>query len=413
MGTKKMNKVKAALIYRMKRNLKLKDHIKIVLMIAQFPVVFVAFIFSLFYQDRKKIWLIGETGNDAKDNGLAFFSYLRNRHPEVKAIYYIKGRTDAAKQVNDMGPTVITNSFRHKVIFLASRYILSTHDGYSIPFWGSNWHEFRSVFGWLVPEQKFVFLSHGVSKDDIVDNANYKRTRFDYYVTATNAECHEMSSEKYEYPEGNIIETGFARYDFLQNGESGKESIVFMPTWRYYLADKNDAEFVKSDYFKKIYAFLHSPRLTHLLQKSNIKFYFFPPHHEIQKRIPLFDLAGTEITPINTESSNFSEVVLKSAMMITDYSSVIFDFAYLYKRTAYFQFDLSAYRSGQYKEGYFKYNRDGFGPICTSEDELISEIEKAIAANFEIEEKYAKRIDRTFTRRDNKNSERLFSVLTK
>lgn len=49
-----MNKIKATLIYRMKRNLKLKDHIKIVLAIAQFPVVFVAFIFSLFYQDRKK-----------------------------------------------------------------------------------------------------------------------------------------------------------------------------------------------------------------------------------------------------------------------------------------------------------------------------------------------------------------------
>lgn len=339
---------------------------------------------------------------------------MRKHHNEINSIYYISQHSHAEEHIEKIGPTVRTNSFRHKVFFMAARYVLSTHDGYSIPFKGVNWREFKIVYSWLVPKMQFVFLSHGVSKDDIVENTNYKRTRFDYFVTTTNEEFKEMSSKKYGYPDGNIVQTGFARYDSLQNEKLKIEvqsSIVFMPTWRYYLADVDDQEFMKSEYFKKLYSLMHSKRLERLLMENNVDFYFFPPHHEIQKRIHLFNLENTIVKSLNTENVDFSTILLKNSMLITDYSSVIFDFAYLYKRSVYYQFDLKQFRQGQYKEGYFKYDRDGFGPICTNEKDLMSEISSAIHDDFKINKKYRKRIDETFTLRDNKNSERLFNIL--
>lgn len=411
-----MNQIKAAAIYYVKRNIKLKDFIKRVLIVLQFPIVLIAFVYSKFSTKNRNLWLIGETGTDAKDNGSAFYSYLIDNHPEINTMYYISGETAVAARIHRMGKSVVTNSFQHKVAFMSAKYILSTHDGYSIPFVGANWHDFKAVYGWLTPRLQFVFLSHGVSKDDESGNANYQRTRFDYFVTSTEDEYQEFSSSRYGYPSGNVIKTGLSRYDVLlanSDGITQKRNIVFMPTWRYYLADVDDEEFTKSRYFKQIYSLLHDSDLNNLISDNQVEFYFFPPHHEIQKRMKLFDLDETKVVPIDTEASVFSDIVLSSSMMITDFSSVIFDFAFLYKRTAYFQFDLEEYRRGQYKQGYFQYARDGFGPICTTKDVLISEIQNAISDDFKIEKKYAKRIDHTFAWRDGKNCERLFNILVK
>ncbi|WP_345753125.1 CDP-glycerol glycerophosphotransferase family protein, partial [Lactiplantibacillus pentosus] len=308
-----MNQIKAAAIYYVKRNIKLKDFIKRVLIVLQFPIVLIAFVYSKFSTKNRNLWLIGETGTDAKDNGSAFYSYLIDNHPEINTMYYISGETAAAARIHRMGKSVVTNSFQHKVAFMSAKYILSTHDGYSIPFVGANWHDFKAIYGWLTPRLQFVFLSHGVSKDDESGNANYQRTRFDYFVTSTEDEYEEFSSSRYGYPSGNVIKTGLSRYDVLlanSDGITQKRNIVFMPTWRYYLADVDDEEFTKSRYFKQIYSLLHDSDLNNLISDNQVAFYFFPPHHEIQKRMKLFDLDETKVVPIDTEASVFSDIVL-------------------------------------------------------------------------------------------------------
>ena len=71
-------------------------------------------------------------------------------------------------------------------------------------------------------------------------------------------------------------------------------------------------------------------------------------------------------------------MIKKSALLITDFSSVFFDFGYMKKPIIYYQFDNELFRSNHYKEGYFSYERDGFGPVATKENDLISYIKKLI-----------------------------------
>ena len=102
---------------------------------------------------------------------------------------------------------------------------------------------------------------------------------------------------------------------------------------------------------------------------------------------------------------------MESAALITDYSSIFFDFAYMNKPLAYYQFDYDKFRSGHYQEGYFSYKRDGFGPVINSAEELMWWIKNVIACSFANEQKYTDRINEFFTLRDTKNCERTYNAI--
>lgn len=401
--------------YKLKRSVKLKDNIKLLLMFLQFPVILASFLVARLFYRENHVWLVGEMKEDAKDNGFAFFKYLNEKHPKINSYYYIDENSEAAQKVKLIGKTVNISSFRHMTLFFNSDFVFSTHDGYPIPFRFGNWREFKILYGWLVPNLKYVFLNHGINKDDDVKTLNYKRTRFDYFVTTTNDEFKYISNSRYCYPKGNVVQTGLARYDLLLEKLSSvdkKKQIVYMPTWRYYLADVSEEEFKRSTYFKRINSLLNNKKLNDLINHFNIDFYFFPPHHEIQNKIHLFRIDNTEIKFLKLGTIEFSDVILSSSMVITDFSSVVFDFAYMSRKVLYYQFDIEEYRRGQYKKGYFDYNRDGFGPILSNESDLINIIESSIKNNFKIDTKYLSRINHTFRYRDTKNCERLFNILT-
>ena len=55
----------------------------------------------------------------------------------------------------------------------------------------------------------------------------------------------------------------------------------------------------------------------------------------------------------STEEYDVQTVLKESAYLITDYSSISFDFAYMKKPLCYFQFDYAEFREKHYPEGYF------------------------------------------------------------
>ena len=379
-----------------------------------YPIVIFYYIDSKFNSDYpQSLWLIGELGVDAKDNGFYFFKYLNKVHPEINSYYYIDYSESISSAVKEIGNTVQFNSKDHKRAFIKAKYIISTQDMYSIPFGRINWKEFKKAYPWLVSGKKYVFLQHGVTKDDNSKNLNYQRTLFDYFVVTTKDEYKEICSERYGYPEGSVIMTGFPRYDNLYDHKNDtlKNEILFMPTWRQYLADVSEKEFAESNYFRVINDLLNDKELINILNKNNLIFSFFPPHQEIQKFLYLFHSESKKIRFINVEKESVSQLILNSKLMITDYSSVAFDFAFLKKVVIYFQFDKDEYRNGHYKEGYFSYINDGFGPIAYTKDQLIQLIENTCDDSFKLKAKYAERINKTFNLCDDLNSQRLFNKL--
>ena len=98
--------------------------------------------------------------------------------------------------------------------------------------------------------------------------------------------------------------------------------------------------------------------------------------------------------------------------MVTDYSSVAFDFAYLQKPVIYYQFDRDAFFNHHtYKKGYFDYEKDGFGEIAENEDTLVAFLEAYMRNGCKIKSCYQERILGFYEYQDNNNCARLLEQI--
>ena len=74
---------------------------------------------------------------------------------------------------------------------------------------------------------------------------------------------------------------------------------------------------------------------------------------------------ATEDENVQAPLEKYQELFKKGALLITDYSSVAFDFAYLKKPVLYYQ-STNDYHFNL-DESYFDYETMGFGEVCRSE----------------------------------------------
>lgn len=360
----------------------------------------------------KNMWLISERGNEAKDNGYVFFEYLRKEHPEINAHYVIdKSFTKDYNKVKDLGNIIEYGSDEHKIAFLLCEKAICTHIGFLEP-WAYKLYKLILDGN---NKKKFIFLQHGVILHDVSDIYKKAATKIDLFITSTSNETKAIKESSYGYDENQVVQTGLARFDKLYNRVE-KNQILLMPTWRKdivnpsYIKKKylDDSVFTNSDYYNAFNSLLNNKKLIEVLSYYNCEMIFYP-HYEIQPYINYFNTVSDNIIIASKEEYDVQQLLKESKLLITDFSSVVFDFAYMEKPVIYYQFDDLKH----YKKGYFKYEIDGFGDILKSEDKLVDSIIEFIKNDFNISQKYEDRIEKCFKNRDNKNCERIFEEIVK
>ena len=193
-----------------------------------------------------------------------------------------------------------------------------------------------------------------------------------------------------------------------------------MPTWRAEICQPswvekriiNDSKFIKSEYYRRYQELINSKPLIGLLEKNNIELIFYP-HYEIQQYLKYFSTTSTKIIIASKETYDVQTLLKESKLLITDYSSVFFDFAYMQKPTLYYQFDEEHFFGTHYKRGYFNYKHSGFGVVCNNLERLLHEIEQNIQLNFSLKEKYKDRIASFFPLHDTNNCQRIYDEIQK
>lgn len=183
-----------------------------------------------------------------------------------------------------------------------------------------------------------------------------------------------------------------------------------MPTWREWLVNGN-REFSDSLYYTEYRRLLTDKSLNDYLVKKNMEIKFLP-HIEMRQQFSAdFTTELSNITMVNTDEVSIQEMIKNSSLLITDYSSVAFDFSYLYKPVLFFQFDLNEYLS--YRGSYINMNRELFGPLSKEYSDLKKEIIKQIDNNFVIDQKYQNKAELFFDHHDKNNFDRAYNTIRK
>lgn len=380
----------------LKDKVRLKDVKSIFLFSISFPLSF------CLKRIKKDIWLLSERPNEARDNGYILYKYIQD-HTSQKNVYYLIDKNSSdLKKLKQYNNVIYYNSFKHYIYYLATKWHISAHVDSDSP--NSRVSNFLETHGLL--KNKRAFLQHGITKDKI-SFGYYSVCRADLFVCGAEKE-YEFCKKEFGFPEGNVQLLGFPRFDNLWDYTT-KRQILFMPTWRSWLANQSKEEFVQSQYFKRYNDFLNDSHLHNLLENKNIELLFLP-HSDMQKFIECFNVNNSKIKIQNFYNIEIQQLIKESVMLITDYSSVAFDFAYMNKPLVYYHFDYLDYREKQHPEGYFTYENDGFGPVVSTKEELCQYIEK-ISKDFKNIQKYESRVNEFFSIRDKKNCQRVYEKI--
>lgn len=350
---------------------------------------------------KKDIWLIGERMNTYQDNGMYFFKYLQNTHPEIESYYVIS--KDYSGLV-DSENVLRYNSFKHKVYFCAARVYANSHYDAAYPRTCLTQKRYR-----MASKTQNVFLQHGITYSDVSQYYGKAASDINMFVCAVPIEK-TVAVRDFGYQDDETPLTGFARFDGL-NDANAKSQILLMPTWRRSLQDYSNGEFVASEYFKRLKDLLSSEWLQEFLQKHDMCLKF-APHYEMTPYLYLFeDLKDGRIDIVNTSQVSVQTLLKESALLITDVSSVQFDFAYMQKPIIYYQWDYEEITKAHLGKGYFNFDIDGFGPICKTLDALKDTLESVANTNWQMSADYIQRVDAFFKYRDTKNCERIYTAI--
>ena len=131
----------------------------------------------------------------------------------------------------------------------------------------------------------------------------------------------------------------------------------------------------------------------------------------MQKYLSRFHAPSERVVLADSAMYDVQQLLLDCALLITDYSSVFFDVAYLEKPELYYQFDETEFRQYHYKQGYFDYCRDGFGPVCTTEEALLQALETALQHGMQMPPEYKARTAAFFPLRDTQNCARTYEAI--
>lgn len=387
------------------KRVKLKDVIQIwKLLVSILPAI----VYRCFQKD---LWIICEDAMEARDNGYWFFKYLRENHPDQSCVYAISKESVDYSKVQKLGKTVEYGSLTHWILYLASSKKISSQKAGNP---NAAIFYFLEVYGIL--RDKRIFLQHGITINDS-EWLYYKVTKMKGFICGAYPEYRYILG-KFGYPKRNVHYTGFCRFDGLHDFQKDQKLVLIMPTWREWIADEDERlaiyegtkEIPETNYFKHWNSFLKDKRLEGLAEKYGIRFVFYP-HRNMQKYMEYFPESGKSIMIADSKDWDIQELLKKASLMVTDYSSVFFDFVYMKKPVVFYQFDYENFRKGQYGEGYFSYQNNPFGDRVTRMEEVFRLIEGYIEKDFSVSDTYLRAHEKYFRLYDVNNCKRVYETI--
>ena len=375
-------------------------------------------IVRLFRRDllKENLWLFQEKHTEARDNGYHLYRYIKEEHPEIRAYYSIvRGSPDELK-IKSYRATIEADSLKHYMYWIAARYSISSQAFGAAPYPAEHLYRFRHF---CRKDQETVYLKHGIDHNEHTHALDWSATGFSLVCCAAARE-QAYIMQTYGYPADVAQLTGLCRYDHLMRAGVPKKQILVMPTARCWLranvvekeATQDEiSQFLQSDFYRNFQALLTDEQLLVRTRECGYTIVFYL-HYALQSYTKAFLPFQNETVRIaDREHDDVQQLMMESAVMVTDYSSVFFDFAYMKKPEVFFQFDQMEFRKAHYRKGYFDHARDGFGPVYTTSRDVADELIRLLETGCAMDSKYCERVEQFFAFFDDRNCERAYRAI--
>ena len=177
----------------------------------------------------------------------------------------------------------------------------------------------------------YICVGHGVSylKHFLYDAYNWYGNKIFDKILIPPSNKLILIVKRYGWDDENIIKINLPRWDNYNNNilsiindkyNFGNNSLFIMFTWRHFKKDK----YLSNYYFKNILNLINNELLNAVLKTNKIKLYF-SLHHKLNKYKNLFKNSKY----INfLEDNKISQCLSQINLVITDFSSIIFDIIY-------------------------------------------------------------------------------------
>lgn len=224
-----------------------------------------------------------------------------------------------------------------------------------------------------------IFTQHGVTyfKPYFITPNTYGINNFDFVMVSNDFEK-EIFAERGKFPKTAIIDNGLFRWEYLENKSSPKnKSILIYFTKRGYINNIKNVE--SSSYIQSIINILNHEYWESLLKKYNLKIKL-GLHHSVAQKIEQFvNIKNVEL--INEDE--IENIKQEASLLLTDYSSMCFEFFLQNKPVIFYHIDDSADCKLYGKK------EDIINPFEGKEEELFN-IKSDVNEAIRLIEKYAK-----------------------
>jgi len=395
--------------------MKYKNHFLQSIKLLRF-LLYPLYIISFFIPKDKNIWLFGSGHNNFSENSKELFLYIsRLKNNDIKAIW-ISGDFLLVKKLQSQNYNVLYRwSLKGLYVSLRAKYYFYNIYPTDINFYTSGnttlvnlWHgiplkhiEFDVKIGPLAKwyHSKWSY-SYKFFKPYIFKRPNY--------ILSTSLKTSEIFSSAFRIESSSCLELGYPRNDiFLEKTKQisrdkslsnlidrlenlkklDTKIVIYMPTWR----SQN------KDFFND--AISSFEQLNHILEKNNIHLYIKP--HPMTLKVEGvysnidFILPQYDIYPLLSLSD----------CLITDYSSIYFDYLLLDKEIIFYPFDIEEYLLKE-RNFYFDYETSTPGKKVYTFEALLEVINKLDQINFSEDRKNLRKL--LWKYKDSKASERIF-----
>lgn len=344
------------------------------------------------------VWVFCDREHLADDNAEHLIRHVTNNkdlYENVSCYFILDKKSKHYSRLQELGINLVDP--------LSSTYILLM---YNCEFFISSqiYHEHLNRVGYYT---KFIFLQHGVTQNNISKWVNKKK--IDLFITSSISEFYFISgvNSPFLLTQKEVVLTGMPRLDYLYKHRGvEKNTVLICPTWRAY---ENNSPEMKA-YINEWADFLLSPEIKSLANLYKIIFVPHPMlHNEIGKKITIPDYIKIK------ENEGYQDLFVAAKLLITDYSSIAFDVAFLCASIIYYQFDKNSFFNCnsviKQHEQSFSYENDGFGPVAYNRHDMGMRICEFI--NGDVEYMYADRMRSYYKYFDDENSKRVVSQIQK